>query len=310
MRAALWAIQAAAILCAGAASAVELGAPSGAVATASVGPRVETYDLPTAALGPEPAPILRLRGDVSWRTYRLDDPDAGVEAVMQGYREKAAADGLEVMLDCAARDCGGFDYRFAVGLVPAPAMRMDVEDFAHLSLKDGEAYATVLVSRALRSVFVQIVTVTPSTAAIEIVPAPELPADAKDVRPETAADIDLIQVLERDGHVRLSNIDFATGGATLAPGSQEELARVAALLVTRAELSVAVVGHSDNQGGLDANIALSRSRAQAVVDALIALGVEAERLEARGIGYLSPLTSNDTPEGRAMNRRVELVVRD
>ncbi|MEL7467022.1 MAG: OmpA family protein [Pseudomonadota bacterium] len=310
MGAVRWALWLAVALWPSLASASDLGAPQGAVATADVGPRIEIYDFPTGALGPEPPPILRLRGDVIWHTFRLDDPDASVEAVMQGYRTRVASQGFEILLDCAGRDCGGFDYRFAIGLIPAPAMRMDIEDFAHLSLTDGTDYTTILVSRVLRAIFIQIVTVTPSGEAIEIVEAPKVPAGAEPVQPKTETDRNLLEVLLRDGHVRLADVDFATGGATLAPGSEARLSRVAELLNDRPDLNIVVVGHSDNEGSLDGNIALSRSRAQAVADALARLGVDAPRLEARGIGYLSPITTNDTPEGRAMNRRVELVIRD
>jgi len=72
---------------------------------------------------------------------------------------------------------------------------------------------------------------------------------------------------------------------------------------------VVIVGHSDNQGTLDANLALSQRRAEAVRDALVSRGVAAERLDARGVGFLAPVASNATEEGRARNRRVELVLR-
>jgi OOP family OmpA-OmpF porin len=74
-------------------------------------------------------------------------------------------------------------------------------------------------------------------------------------------------------------------------------------------LSVVIVGHSDNQGSLEANIALSQRRAEAVRAALVERGVEPERLEAHGIGFLAPVTSNAAPDGKALNRRVELVLR-
>jgi OOP family OmpA-OmpF porin len=70
-----------------------------------------------------------------------------------------------------------------------------------------------------------------------------------------------------------------------------------------------IVGHSDNQGSLEANIALSKRRAEAVRTALITRGVAAERLEAHGVGYLAPVSTNLTEAGRTLNRRVELVLR-
>lgn len=75
------------------------------------------------------------------------------------------------------------------------------------------------------------------------------------------------------------------------------------------ETGVYVVGHTDGVGGLDDNMELSRRRAEAVVEALVGHGIEAARLTALGVGPAAPVASNATEEGRARNRRVELVVR-
>ena len=73
-------------------------------------------------------------------------------------------------------------------------------------------------------------------------------------------------------------------------------------------LKVAVVGHTDNTGDFNYNLQLSQRRAKAMVDALVKDGVAADRLAAVGVGSLSPVAPNNTPEGRAQNRRVELVL--
>jgi outer membrane protein OmpA-like peptidoglycan-associated protein len=73
-------------------------------------------------------------------------------------------------------------------------------------------------------------------------------------------------------------------------------------------LKVYIVGHTDNQGALDYNVGLSQRRAEAVARALAGqYGIPAARMSARGLGPLAPVTSNATEEGRAKNRRVELV---
>ena len=72
---------------------------------------------------------------------------------------------------------------------------------------------------------------------------------------------------------------------------------------------VALVGHTDSVGSLDGNITVSRSRAQSVRDALVrGLGVPAAQVDAQGAGYLSPIATNDTEDGRTANRRVEAVL--
>ena len=74
------------------------------------------------------------------------------------------------------------------------------------------------------------------------------------------------------------------------------------------DLKVAVVGHTDSTGDFNYNLKLSERRAKAMVEALVKDGVAANRLAGVGVGPLSPVAPNDTPEGRAQNRRVELVL--
>jgi OOP family OmpA-OmpF porin len=110
------------------------------------------------------------------------------------------------------------------------------------------------------------------------------------------------------GHVALYGIYFDTGSAEIKPESEPTLVQIAALLKQEQSRKVAIVGHTDTVGGFDFNMSLSGRRAKAVVDALTRrYGVSAARLHAAGVGYLAPIASNETEEGRAKNRRVELV---
>lgn len=114
--------------------------------------------------------------------------------------------------------------------------------------------------------------------------------------------------LEEGGTVRIYGIHFDTGEATVRPQSESTLAEIGALLERNPDLSLAVVGHTDTQGGFEHNMELSLRRAEAVVERLTTdHGVAAERLQAHGVGWLAPVATNDTEEGRAQNRRVELV---
>lgn len=115
--------------------------------------------------------------------------------------------------------------------------------------------------------------------------------------------------LQADGKVALSGIFFDTGRSEVKPESKPQLDEVAKLLLGNTALRVFIVGHTDNQGLLDANLALSRARAQAVLDVLVKnYGVEANRLSAAGVASYAPVASNATETGRAQNRRVEVVV--
>ena len=114
--------------------------------------------------------------------------------------------------------------------------------------------------------------------------------------------------LEATGHVAVEGIFFDTGKAIVKPESTPALEQVAKLLKDNATLKLWVVGHTDSVGSLDDNVKLAQARAEAVVKALTgAHGVAPARLKGYGSGPLAPVASNDTEEGRAKNRRVELV---
>lgn len=109
--------------------------------------------------------------------------------------------------------------------------------------------------------------------------------------------------------VRLNNIFFEFGKATLRPESSEELDRVAALLTDNPSMQIDIAGHTDNVGSDADNLKLSDDRAKAVHDYLVNKGVVATRLSWKGYGETKPVAGNDTDEGRAQNRRVEFVIR-
>ena len=110
------------------------------------------------------------------------------------------------------------------------------------------------------------------------------------------------------GHAAVYGIYFDTGKSVIKPESEQALTEVAKLLEQDPALKVHVVGHTDNVGGDDSNMKLSLERANAVVQSLVTKhGIAAARLKAGGVGPLAPMASNDTEEGRAKNRRVELV---
>lgn len=118
----------------------------------------------------------------------------------------------------------------------------------------------------------------------------------------------LASSIKESGKVAVYGIYFDTGKSTLKPESQPTLQEITKLLSADPSLKLYVVGHTDNVGLFDANIKLSKDRAMAVVNALVSQhSVNAARLNACGDGPTSPVASNDKEEGRALNRRVELV---
>jgi outer membrane protein OmpA-like peptidoglycan-associated protein len=114
--------------------------------------------------------------------------------------------------------------------------------------------------------------------------------------------------LKSTGHTAVYGIYFDTGSSVLKPESEAALGEIAKLLQGDAALKLHVVGHTDNVGTLESNLKLSQARGEAVVQALVTKhGIAAARLRAAGVGPLAPVASNDAEEGRAKNRRVELV---
>ncbi|HVX67504.1 MAG TPA: OmpA family protein [Bryobacteraceae bacterium] len=113
--------------------------------------------------------------------------------------------------------------------------------------------------------------------------------------------------LEKSGRISVYGINFDTGKATLKPESEAVLAKLQEVLQNNPEWHVLVEGHTDNVGTSAANLALSKQRAEAVVAWLVAKGIEKPRLSAAGYGDKRPAADNNTDEGRAKNRRVDIV---
>lgn len=104
------------------------------------------------------------------------------------------------------------------------------------------------------------------------------------------------------------DILFATDSASLRPDLRSDLGVVAQSLLAYPDTTVQVIGHTDNTGGASYNLELSQRRAQSVSNVLISEGVPAGRVRSIGRGEDQPIASNLTPEGRAQNRRVEIVI--
>ena len=106
----------------------------------------------------------------------------------------------------------------------------------------------------------------------------------------------------------MSDVLFKSGSFELLPGARERLAKVSGIVLAYQGLRLAVEGHTDSIGGDEYNLRLSEQRADAVRDYLVLQGIGPDAITASGFGKSEPVASNDTPEGRQQNRRVELVV--
>ncbi len=155
----------------------------------------------------------------------------------------------------------------------------------------------------------------PVPAAPEPVPPDDqVPSDPSDkiVAPlEKAAVIpagEIAEALAQDGRVAIYGIYFDFDKAEILPESQPQIEQLAALLKAKPDLSILVVGHTDAQGDFEYNMTLSQQRAQAIADALVSgFEIGASRITPAGAGMVAPVATNRTEEGRARNRRVEIV---
>lgn len=138
---------------------------------------------------------------------------------------------------------------------------------------------------------------------LEILEEADFEATLEIVAPEAIA-----KSISEKGHIALYGIHFDVDSATLKADSKTTLESIASVLRNDPALRVYVVGHTDNQGGYDYNLDLSKRRAASVVATLTEdHGISAERLVALGVGPAAPVASNTNGEGQALNRRVELV---
>ena len=112
----------------------------------------------------------------------------------------------------------------------------------------------------------------------------------------------------KDGHAAVYGIYFDTGKFVIKPESDETIKEIAALLKANSSMQVYIVGHTDNVGKFKDNMELSQKRAESVVNELITkYKIPSTNLEEGGVGPLAPVATNDTEEGKEMNRRVEIV---
>lgn len=131
--------------------------------------------------------------------------------------------------------------------------------------------------------------------------------------PDTSAYKEIIKTVQLEkinvgSKIVLKNIFYDFDKATLRPESMSELERLARLLNNNPAMKIELSSHTDNKGSDEYNVKLSQERAQSVVDYLITKNISKDRLEAKGYGKSQPIATNDTDEGRQLNRRTEFTI--
>lgn len=293
------------------ASALEIDLPQGAVLAESHGPAPGMH--PVAQGGFEEGAVATETAEGMVQRFVWQVPGADPMILLAGLRAQVLEQGFVDTFECAARDCGGFDFRHALPVGTAPAMHVDLGNFYYLAAQretaDGPETVALMVSAGGATGYVHMTMIAPlNSAPVEAeIPAPVLSSSAPTT--DTLPEGDLIARLTGTGAAPLDDLLFETGASTLSDEEFASLVSLAAYLAENRDRRIVLVGHTDTVGPLATNIALSEARAVAVRGYLTErLGADPAQIEARGIGYLAPRANNTSDEGRNANRRVEVVL--
>ena len=268
------------------------------------------FYLPSDASDVEPTSV---EGRILSRLYKKPDEKSNYE-VFKSFENELKAGGFKVLTsivdtrrgEIAVRDLNGPGKNDMVKRrYTSPEGRAaGVSDIARVAT---QAQEYLVASRSIDNtdVLISIYTSRSGGYAIEQIESAAMEQDT------VVLNLDALRKrIESEGRIAIYGIRFDTGSATIRPDSNDTLATIVSYLEQNPKRVFYVVGHTDDQGGFVSNVALSKARAEAVVEAIVArLPAAASQLQADGVGPLSPVATNMGKDGRQLNRRVELVSR-
>ncbi|MGH8354018.1 MAG: DUF4892 domain-containing protein [Pseudomonas sp.] len=243
-----------------------------------------------------------LEGKLTQIHYRAPAERTALE-VYRNYQQALEEAGFEILFACATEACGGRNFNHAV--TTEGLLRESQQSQQYLAARrtspQGEVYAALYVAQSKSGGANQ------NRTLVQLAVLEPKPLEQRMQVLEAGA---LQRDLDGTGKVALYGLPFDFDQDRLRANAQPQLEEIAKLLKASPQLQVLVVGHTDAKGALDYNRELSQRRAHAIVEALAgAHGIARARLSALGVGMAAPVASNRTEEGRALNRRVELVER-
>ena len=280
----------------------------------------KNYDESALPLGiwkdnqPTPSKVMTASGKTAWYFYGIPQDVSGME-VFRNYESALTKAGFSIPFQCSGtQQCGwelanqglqplhGFAGHVGTSNYAIGAAGMDGvfhEMTAHLQRPQGNVDLMLMVidrdsAQGLQApvVYLKLIEGQPMKTG-------EVTVTAKAIS----------KGLAQNGHIALYGIHFATDSSALKASSDKELGEMAKMLKQEPSAHVYIVGHTDDTGVLSHNLKLSRDRAGAVVKALVAqYGISSNRLVAEGVASFAPVASNASEQGRALNRRVEMVL--
>ena len=254
--------------------------------------------------------------------YTLSAARSSLEAI-RNYQQQASTEGFQTVFECAGDTCGAGSGQVQYSIVKAMMPPRFFDQMGDSSVTAcGSYYVTairyVLMENKNTGVTLAVAASNPEISSTYCSDAfkkqltvwvSRIEPQAREQQMIALSASDMSKSIDAEGRVALYGIFFDTGKADIKPESKASLDQIGALLKQRPDLKLHVVGHTDNVGGIDSNMALSKRRAESVVAALATTyGVNRARLTGNGVASLAPVKTNTTEEGRAKNRRVELVL--
>jgi outer membrane protein OmpA-like peptidoglycan-associated protein len=245
-----------------------------------------------------------LEGQITRILYRGPEDRSTLE-IIRNYRSAFEGAGFEILYACSEQDCGTLFHWLLykekqIKNTKTSGQAFDVpKDVRYLAAKKTKDGAIIHVALL---VAVDAMWTKKPVTLLEVIESKVMDTGMVTVDADAMA-----KGIDATGHMAIYGIYFDTDSARIKEESSSTLQEIGKLLRRRPSLNLLVVGHTDSQGGYDYNTNLSQRRAEAVVKALVDGGIDQKRLKAAGVGYLSPVASNDQEAGRAKNRRVELV---
>jgi len=253
----------------------------------------------------EPIDARVVVGDITRIQYEAPEDTSTLE-IYNNYESALKQAGFDILFSGDREELGWFWTRkiYLRDIIPLPGresgLAVSEEDFRYLTAEYideedelGDIYISFCTTSSGDGIGIQL-------DIVEIAPPDQ---DLIEVNVDN-----LERYLDEKGSVSIYDIYFDTGESELKAESEAALSEIAEFLTQNPELNLYVVGHTDSSGGYELNMELSLERAEAVMEALVEdYDIDRDRLNAKGVGFLAPVATNETEKGRSLNRRVELV---
>ncbi len=267
------------------------------------------YTLPTGKIsGKSHEKTIKLEGKLTRLVYNAP-AEASTLEIYRSYEKELKKKGFQILFSCAKDACGP---KWAGKTYALNELVLKYGSDIGASITHGNPNQERFLSAKMASpggqeIYCAIFTTTGwrnyPVIQMDIIEIGKMSEDLVKIDPK-----ELLNDIRKTGYASLYGINFDIGKADIKKESVETIAKIAELLKMDPSLSIYVVGHTDDTGDFEANMALSKARAEAIAEELIKNhGVAGDRLSPHGAGPLAPVATNMNEEGRAKNRRVSLV---